>query len=362
MVYLFLMVFAPGIYFDPVKVSMLIPAELPNKRLRTPLLLWNDINLQCVTKTDAVAVFLNDSHTPADRLTLAAYSTNKKDQIEFIYDLDERRTAQLVKAVNDAHDRFNTTSTDHHHEVFFQAQLQLKARNQSRKFAADLHLSERATEHFFRPPQKDFLRSPITGFKDEDGVVTEDPVLVARVTASFGGRFSSLLRQNFVTNMKNPFADDCTGLLSDIQDADCFIELVQLYSKAAGLRLNTSKTTIMPFTHKISRLKIQNIRSSSSFKILGVKDTVNAHRGGLGLTPVKEFIQSMHLKSLGDAIAATVRRCAAPRWMTPAIPLFSKALELKARVLTSCTHWPKENGPSLLTSGSLHYTYGRISI
>ncbi|KAI9914556.1 hypothetical protein PsorP6_007455 [Peronosclerospora sorghi] len=35
MVDLFLMVFAPGIYFDPVKIAMLIPGGLPNERLRT---------------------------------------------------------------------------------------------------------------------------------------------------------------------------------------------------------------------------------------------------------------------------------------------------------------------------------------
>ncbi|CAH0475294.1 unnamed protein product [Peronospora belbahrii] len=48
--------------------------------------------------------------------------------------------------------------------------------------------------------------------------------------------------------------------------------------------------------------------------------------GGLGLTPVKESIQAMHLKSLGDAIAATCRRCAAPRWMAFALSLCSLAL------------------------------------
>ena len=45
-------------------------------------------------------------------------------------------------------------------------------------------------------------------------------------------------------------------------------------------------------------------------------------QGGLGLTPVKEFIQAMHLKSLVDAITATCNNCAAPRWMTPALSLF----------------------------------------
>ncbi|CAI5717091.1 unnamed protein product [Peronospora destructor] len=50
------------------------------------------------------------------------------------------------------------------------------------------------------------------------------------------------------------------------------------------------------------------------------------NHGGLGLTPVKKFIQAMHLKSLCDAISATCTHCAAPRWMTPALSLFSIAL------------------------------------
>ena len=45
-------------------------------------------------------------------------------------------------------------------------------------------------------------------------------------------------------------------------------------------------------------------------------------QGGLGLTPVKEFIPAMHLKSFGDAITATCNNCAAPRWITPALSLF----------------------------------------
>ena len=49
-------------------------------------------------------------------------------------------------------------------------------------------------------------------------------------------------------------------------------------------------------------------------------------QGGLGLTPVKEFIQAMRLKSLDDAISSTCTYCAALVWMTPTLSLFSMAL------------------------------------
>ncbi|POM67869.1 Hypothetical protein PHPALM_16048 [Phytophthora palmivora] len=62
---LFLMIHAPGIYFDPVKIKMLLPDRLQAKRLRgTPFLLWSDVNLRFIARTDVVAVFLTDTRTP----------------------------------------------------------------------------------------------------------------------------------------------------------------------------------------------------------------------------------------------------------------------------------------------------------
>ncbi|OWZ01615.1 Pol Polyprotein [Phytophthora megakarya] len=222
------------------------------------------------------------------------------------------------------------------------------------------------------------------------------------------------------------FADDCTGLLSNISDATTFLELVQDYATAAGLRLNVQKTCIMPFTHRVSPTKIRDLRASSTFKVLGTSSTVkllgvlqgasitadirfsqvllalrarcaiwkyrartlrgkvvilrsillpllwytasvtcftasmlrsvdviirnfvnakdtnsdtaapgkfdknwiytSVSQGGLGLTPAKQFIQAMHLKSLKDAITATCRLAAAPRWIEPALSLFTQEL------------------------------------
>ncbi|POM73524.1 Pollike protein [Phytophthora palmivora] len=222
------------------------------------------------------------------------------------------------------------------------------------------------------------------------------------------------------------FADDCTGLLSNVSDADMFLELVQAYATAAGLRLNITKTCIMPFTHRVSRVKIAALRATSGFRVLGtaesvkllgvlqgatitaetrfsqvllklrarcaiwkyrartlrgkvvilrsillpllwytasvtcitatmlkevdviIRNFVNANdtdsataapgkfdkawiytsvsQGGLGLTPPKQFIQAMHLKSLKDAIATTCTRSAPPRWFGPALALFTEGL------------------------------------
>ncbi|KAI9910855.1 hypothetical protein PsorP6_010815 [Peronosclerospora sorghi] len=62
---LFLMIFAPGIYFDPVKIQALLPDCLPPKRVRlSPFLTWGDVNLLCITKSDAVQIFTSDPRTP----------------------------------------------------------------------------------------------------------------------------------------------------------------------------------------------------------------------------------------------------------------------------------------------------------
>ncbi|KAI9909489.1 hypothetical protein PsorP6_014953 [Peronosclerospora sorghi] len=62
---LFLMIFAPGIYFDPVKIQALLPDCLPPKRVRlSPFLTWSDVKLLCLTKSDAVQIFTSVPRTP----------------------------------------------------------------------------------------------------------------------------------------------------------------------------------------------------------------------------------------------------------------------------------------------------------
>ncbi|KAF1320888.1 Pol polyprotein, partial [Globisporangium splendens] len=86
------------------------------------------------------------------------------------------------------------------------------------------------------------------------------------------------------------FADDCTGLLEDIKDAPRFLELVQSYAGAAGLRLNVSKTCIMPFsravlastTNTLQSLGVRLVSSRESVKLLGVLQ-------GATITPEARF-------------------------------------------------------------------------
>ncbi|RLN96799.1 hypothetical protein BBJ28_00020080 [Nothophytophthora sp. Chile5] len=62
---LFLMIFAPGPYIDPVKIQAMLPPTLPPKRLRnTPFLLWGDVSLLCLARTDLVKIFIDDERTP----------------------------------------------------------------------------------------------------------------------------------------------------------------------------------------------------------------------------------------------------------------------------------------------------------
>ncbi|TDH72611.1 uncharacterized protein CCR75_000123 [Bremia lactucae] len=67
---LFLMVFAPGIYVDPIKVQALLGPLLPPKRIRyTPFLLWSDLILLCMARTDAILIYLKDVRTPKHVVT-----------------------------------------------------------------------------------------------------------------------------------------------------------------------------------------------------------------------------------------------------------------------------------------------------
>ncbi|CEG47527.1 Reverse transcriptase domain [Plasmopara halstedii] len=182
------------------------------------------------------------------------------------------------------------------------------------------------------------------------------------------------------------FADDCTGLLADIDHAPEFINVVQDYALASGLHLNMNKTCVMPLTHQVDLSKLARLRASTNLKVLKPSDTVVllgvlqgatvtpkqrisvtsntpnllktvdvitcnfvhstdtdsdsavaeefakewiyacVSKGGLGLTPVKANIQAMHLKTLKDGIASTCELSIVPRWFTPALQLFTRKL------------------------------------
>ncbi|CAH0493170.1 unnamed protein product [Peronospora farinosa] len=71
---LFLMIFAPSIYVDPVKIFALLPGLPSPKRIRhTPFLLWSDINLLSIARSDVLRINLTDSRTPTHVITALTY-------------------------------------------------------------------------------------------------------------------------------------------------------------------------------------------------------------------------------------------------------------------------------------------------
>ena len=85
------------------------------------------------------------------------------------------------------------------------------------------------------------------------------------------------------------------------------------------------------------------LMTASPGKFANDRIYVSIGQGGLERSTVKELIQAIHLKSLGDAITATGKYCDAPRWMTPAISLFLWLLFSKELGLTSSTRLLKAN-------------------
>nr|KAE8920819.1 hypothetical protein PF009_g28892 [Phytophthora fragariae] len=102
--------------------------------------------------------------------------------------------AAKVEAVNNAIGLFNVAPTDENKngldtdKAALQAyRASIKERNESKKFAAGLHQSERATKHFSRAPQHNYLRTPITELKQDNGSVTKDPGKIADGHPRYGG-------------------------------------------------------------------------------------------------------------------------------------------------------------------------------
>ncbi|KAE9309101.1 hypothetical protein PR003_g20588 [Phytophthora rubi] len=63
---LFLMVFAPSVYIDAIKIQAVTPDRLPPKRTQhAPFLLWSDLTLMCVARSDVCNLFVQDQHTPS---------------------------------------------------------------------------------------------------------------------------------------------------------------------------------------------------------------------------------------------------------------------------------------------------------
>ncbi|KAK1928369.1 hypothetical protein P3T76_016160 [Phytophthora citrophthora] len=138
------------------------------------------------------------------------------------------------------------------------------------------------------------------------------------------------------------FADDCTGMVQDVHDAETFLQLVQDYATAAGLRLNAKKTCIMPFTRKVSLGKLNRIRTSTDYQVLGPTDRHSPVKllgilQGASITPVERL----------SAVLVKMReRCAI--WKYRARTLRGKVVLLQNIILpllwytTSVTHVPPQ--------------------
>ncbi|CEG36432.1 uncharacterized protein PHALS_02979 [Plasmopara halstedii] len=99
------------------------------------------------------------------------------------------------------------------------------------------------------------------------------------------------------------FADDSTGLLADVDYAPVFLDVVQDYALASGLRLNMNKTCVMPFTFQVDLPKLARLRALTDLKVLQASDSV-VRLGVLQsatVTPKQRF---------GDVVSKVRRRCA----------------------------------------------------
>ncbi|OWZ10375.1 hypothetical protein PHMEG_00016781 [Phytophthora megakarya] len=61
---LFLMVFAPGIYIDPIKVAMLTSEHCARRIRHSPFLLWSDITLLLLARSELGIAYCDDGLTP----------------------------------------------------------------------------------------------------------------------------------------------------------------------------------------------------------------------------------------------------------------------------------------------------------
>lgn len=80
------------------------------------------------------------------------------------------------------------------------------------------------------------------------------------------------------------FADDCTGLLHDLHHAPTFLNMVENFCKASGMKLNKSKTVIYPFKDiltselnnatilmkRLEELDVKILSNQETTKLLGI--------------------------------------------------------------------------------------------
>ncbi|CAH0488768.1 unnamed protein product [Peronospora farinosa] len=104
--------------------------------------------------------------------------------------------------------------------------------------------------------------------------------LVAVLVNGRASRYFELgcgVRQDATRHHLLAFADDCTGFLDDLAETPLFLRTVRGYADAAGLKLNVSKTKLLPFTacapelrSSLVELGFTVVADNASTKLLGI--------------------------------------------------------------------------------------------
>lgn len=118
------------------------------------------------------------------------------------------------------------------------------------------------------------------------------------------------------------FADDCTGLLRSLRFAPVFVNAVEQYATAAGLRLNVDKTVILPF---------QRLEATARDRLEAAGFEVTADEGVTILLGISQSPTLPLTHRLEPLLPKMVARCAL--WKYRARTLHGRAVILRTIVL-----------------------------
>lgn len=118
------------------------------------------------------------------------------------------------------------------------------------------------------------------------------------------------------------FADDCTGLLEDLNHAPTFLAHVEHYASAVGLRLNVEKTQTRPFQHCAADLRV---------RLFSARLSVVPDKGSTRLLGIAQSPTLPPFTRFDRLLPAMVARC--QLWRYRARTLRGRAVILRTIVL-----------------------------